>query len=432
MSRVFVSCSYRDRAVGAELGSMVRALGHEPSDDHDDTKGTAWWNEVVGRIEASDVFVAVASPAYADAHACRLAAKHAAATGLPVVRVDLDTRAIPDCHPVVAAAVGVPFAPEDPETVARLAYALDGTSFDDLYDDRYDDRYDDVYDDLYDDADEAAPADEPDAPPDLPELSGPHTPPPVPPVPLQPLGPDSSESRRNVIDAGAAAVTLLGAAGLLYVGLAVLGPSGPTSHEKPETGSPASSGPAAVGAPETGVPTAAVAALLAGVRSVDSPGLPASSCRAGADAVTCTNPAPNISNVVLTPYQTPTELYAAYTAAVQDRSGEPIAENTGNCSGTETEGEVGWNLDKGHTLDFSVSQQVHGGLDPASESAGRVFCTDSQKVMSLAWTQDPGLLVTVTGQPSDMVITWWSDVHLHLACAAQDVGSGCAPSGRAA
>ena len=67
MSRVFVSCSYRDRAVGAELGSMVRALGHEPDDDQDESQGTVWWNEVVGRIEASDVFVAVASPSYAEA-----------------------------------------------------------------------------------------------------------------------------------------------------------------------------------------------------------------------------------------------------------------------------------------------------------------------------------------------------------------------------
>ena len=46
--------------------------------------------------------------------------------------------------------------------------------------------------------------------------------------------------------------------------------------------------------------------------------------------------------------------------------------------------------------------------------------------MSLVWTQDPGLLVTVTGQPSELVVTWWSDVHLQLACASENVGSGCA------
>ena len=127
MSRVFVSCAYRDRAVGERLGSLVRSLGHDAADDHDEAQGTAWWNEVVTRIEASDVFVAVASPAYAEAHTCRLAAKHAAATGLPVVRVDLDRKVVADCHPAVAEAVGVPFAPEDPEAVARLAHALNGS-----------------------------------------------------------------------------------------------------------------------------------------------------------------------------------------------------------------------------------------------------------------------------------------------------------------
>ena len=105
-----------------------------------------------------------------------------------------------------------------------------------------------------------------------------------------------------------------------------------------------------------------------------------------------------------------------------------MPENTGNCSNWASEGEVGWNLDKGHTPDFSVAQQENGGLDPASESAGRVFCTDTQKVMNLVWTQDPGLLATVTGQPSELVVTWWSDVHLQLACASGEVGSGCAES----
>ncbi len=161
---------------------------------------------------------------------------------------------------------------------------------------------------------------------------------------------------------------------------------------------------------------------------MDSPRLPVSSCQAGADVVTCRNPAPNIGTVVLTPYESPAELYAAYTAEVESLSGEPIQENTGNCSNSASEGEVGWNLDKGHTLDFSSAEQESGGLDPASESAGRVFCTASQKVMNLVWTQDPGLLVTVTGQPSELVVTWWSDVHLQLACASSDVGTGCAES----
>jgi hypothetical protein len=166
--------------------------------------------------------------------------------------------------------------------------------------------------------------------------------------------------------------------------------------------------------------------VLAGVGAANSPRLPASSCQADTAAVTCTNPEPSIQTVVLTPFETPAALYAAYTAEVESLSGQPIVENSGNCSKAESEGEVGWNLDRAHTLDFSVAQQESGGLDPASESAGRVFCTDSQSVMHLVWTQDPGLLGTVTGQPSDRVVTWWGDVHLELACASGEVGTGCA------
>lgn len=403
MSRVFVSCSYRDRAVGAELGSMVRALGHEPDDDQDESQGTVWWNEVVGRIEASDVFVAVASPSYAEAASCRLAAKHAAATGLPVVRIDLDDKDVPGCHPVVAAAVGVPFAPEDPDAVDQLAYALTGS------------------------------------PPDVPQGStvaatqpaAPGRGPEGPSDPSDPPGPDPSFGGASGLEIALGAITLLSAAGLLYIGLTVLGsPDPPTkaTPEAPAVTASATTEPAPSEPPGTAVPTpdAAVATLLAGVEDVGSTRLPGTSCQAGADAVTCSNPAPNIRTVVLTPYQTPAELYAAYTAEVESLSGEPIQENTGNCSNSESEGEVGWNLDRAHTFDFSVAQQVSGGLDPASESAGRMFCTDSQKVMTLVWTQDPGLLVTVTGQPSELVVTWWSDLHLQLACAGGAEGKGCA------
>jgi hypothetical protein len=177
----------------------------------------------------------------------------------------------------------------------------------------------------------------------------------------------------------------------------------------------------------SGTPTAdaAVSGLLADVQDVDSSRLPASACQAGAEAVTCTNPAPNIRTVVLTPFETPAELYAAYTDEVESLSGGPMEENTGNCSRSESEGEIGWNLDEEHTIDFSLAEQEDGGLDPSTESAGRVFCTESQEVMNLVWTQDPGLLVTVTGQPSEMVVTWWSDLHLQLACAGGAVGSGC-------
>jgi TIR domain-containing protein len=401
VSRVFVSSAIHDHAVGDRVCGVLHSLGDEPVDDRDDSRGTAWWNEVVGRIEDCEVFVALVSPAYADAHACRLAVKHAAASGLPVVRLDLgDNPPTAGLHPAVMMARPVRFDPDDPGAPALLDQALNGALFPDQP--------------AASELEEASPASAAPAP----------APPPGPP-------PGSASLRRlSGPELGIALVMVLSALGLQYLLLNFLGGSEPSTTATPElpgVTAPANAGSAPSGepAPDPGV-ASTLAEVLARVELVGSPRLPASSCRAGADAVTCSDPAPNIRTVVLTPYQTPAELYAAYTAKVESLSGAPLAENTGNCSEWVSEGEVGWNLDKGHTLDFTVAEQQAGGLDGASESAGRVFCTDSQKVMSLVWTQDPGLLVTVTGQPSELVVTWWSDVHLQLACASENVGRGCA------
>ena len=132
MSRVFVSSAYRDRAVGERVSGVLHSLGDEPVDDRDDKRGTAWWNEVVGRIEECEVFVALVSPAYADAHACRLAVKHAAASGLPVVRLDIgDNPPTKGLHPIVMMARPVRFDPDDPGAPAVLDQALDGALFPD-------------------------------------------------------------------------------------------------------------------------------------------------------------------------------------------------------------------------------------------------------------------------------------------------------------
>jgi hypothetical protein len=166
-------------------------------------------------------------------------------------------------------------------------------------------------------------------------------------------------------------------------------------------------------------------AVLALVAAADSEGLPASSCAAGDDHVTCRDAAPNLQAVVLTPYSSSTALYAAYTDAVRAVSGDPAPENVGDCSGQVFEGETSWNLDLGHRTDISTDAEAAGGLDPASEAAGRIFCTESSDVIKLIWTQDPGLLVTATGQPANQTIGWWHQVHVDLACAAGGTGKGC-------
>ncbi|HRD63648.1 MAG TPA: toll/interleukin-1 receptor domain-containing protein, partial [Nocardioides sp.] len=113
MSRVFVSCAYRDRAIGAQVEAAVRELGHEAFDDLDDltrdeAAGRAWWDEIVARIESCQVYVALVSSAYAESQSCRLAAKHAEACSLRVVRLDLES-GVSGCHPVIERAVPVPF-----------------------------------------------------------------------------------------------------------------------------------------------------------------------------------------------------------------------------------------------------------------------------------------------------------------------------------
>jgi hypothetical protein len=165
--------------------------------------------------------------------------------------------------------------------------------------------------------------------------------------------------------------------------------------------------------------------LLTMLKAVGSDRLDASSCVAGDGQVTCRNPAPNIQMVVFTAYPTQEDLYTAYTDAVRQLSGDPVPENIGDCSGETFEGELTWNLDLGHGDDVSVEDESAGGLDPAGEAAGRLFCTEASDVVKLVWTQDPALLVTATGQPARLTIGWWHDLHLELACATGGSGTGC-------
>jgi hypothetical protein len=97
-------------------------------------------------------------------------------------------------------------------------------------------------------------------------------------------------------------------------------------------------------------------------------------------------------------------------------------ENAGDCTREQTEGELSWNMGGQHSREFVAVEQELGGLDPVSQAAGRVFCTASSDVMRLVWTQDPGLLITATGQPASMVVAWWDDLHLELACASSSRG----------
>ena len=183
--------------------------------------------------------------------------------------------------------------------------------------------------------------------------------------------------------------------------------------------------PPATASPEAPAPDPARAqAVLAAISAAGSLGLPPSSCRAGDRDVTCRNPAPHLRTVVLTSYPTRLALYDAYAAAVAGSSGEPVPENVGDCTRKEPNGEVAWNLGRGHRLDLTVAQHEQSGLDPVSEAAGRIYCSASGHGVTLVWTQDPGLVVVAVGKRAAQVVAWWQDVHLELACAARGSKAG--------
>jgi hypothetical protein len=404
-----VSCAYRDRAVGEQVIDLLRSLDDEAVADSGAARGTEWWEEVLGRIDKCEVFVALVSPAYADAHTCRLAAKRAAAIGMPVVRLELGEKTpASGLHPVVRTANRVRFDPDDPGAAAALDQALDEALFPQQ-----------PVASLRQEARPAPPPPEPGA---------------APPVEDDP-GDRRFRGARLALPVGLLLATLVALLGARWA-------SNMQGSGDDRTGTPHGSAPAvttaagAIDLPSTDQPSEPTASpaviedaqqLLATIADIDSDRLPASACTAGDGQVTCRDPAPNIGAVVLTPYSSTAALYDAYTVAVAALAGDPPPENVGDCSGDVYEGEITWNTDLGHGHDVLVEDQAAGGLDPASEAAGRLFCTESSDVVKLVWTQDPGLLVTATGQPARLTIGWWHDLHLELACTAGATGSGCAP-----
>jgi hypothetical protein len=167
--------------------------------------------------------------------------------------------------------------------------------------------------------------------------------------------------------------------------------------------------------------------LLDRIGLLDSPRLPVAACRAEAGTVVCTRPARHIWHVRFSSFPTRTRLYDAYLTAVASFAGGQVPENLGDCNRRSAEGEVAWTLGREHRRDVTLAQQRLGGLDPGFEAAGRVFCTASKRVVKVAWTEDPALLVTASGRIIPRVLGWWRLLHLELACASR--GSGVGPRG---
>jgi len=166
-------------------------------------------------------------------------------------------------------------------------------------------------------------------------------------------------------------------------------------------------------------PSALMAALTLANRSGGAKGLlPPSACKQqSATMVTCTAPAPGISQVTFRTYPSLTAVYAAYTTQVEGLNSGKFQANFQDCGLTQTFGEVSWNHQFQHPKTYSVAQLSSGKLTE-DQAAGRVFCTLTNGQESFVWTQNAGNLLAVAAGPvHEDVWNWWVDVHHNIGFA---------------
>lgn len=140
--------------------------------------------------------------------------------------------------------------------------------------------------------------------------------------------------------------------------------------------------------------------------------LPLSSCKAmSTTMVSCTQPHYAINAVVFQTFPSMPALYAAYEARVKALSGAPFRANFSDCSRTSTNGEIAWNHDFEHTRKYPMRMFTSGQITD-DKAAGRMYCTFSNDVLDLVWTQNDGrLLAELTGAPHFDAFQWWVGVH---------------------
>ena len=163
-------------------------------------------------------------------------------------------------------------------------------------------------------------------------------------------------------------------------------------------------------------PSALMNALTLANKSADAAGkLPPSTCKQqGSTMVTCTAPFIGITGAVFQTYPSLKALYAAYTAKVESLNSSQFKENFNDCGLEQTVGEVGWNHQFQHPKTYTVTQ-MSMGMVTDGQAAGRVFCTFTQGLEYMVWTQDDGhLMAYAAGPVHEDVWNWWVAVHHNI------------------
>jgi serine/threonine protein kinase len=157
------------------------------------------------------------------------------------------------------------------------------------------------------------------------------------------------------------------------------------------------------------------AVILANQTPLSKGKIPPSTCKQDTVTyVTCTAPALGISGVALQIYPSLSALYAAYQAKVASFNAGKFQQDFNDCGPLPTYGEVGWNHRFQHTRTYTVQQMVKGTVTD-DQAAGRVFCTYTQGLEDMVWTENDGrMLGYVAGQVHTDVWNWWVAVHHDL------------------
>jgi hypothetical protein len=157
--------------------------------------------------------------------------------------------------------------------------------------------------------------------------------------------------------------------------------------------------------------------LIAADQSAYAKGLlPPSSCQGmSATMVVCKQPHYAVDEVTFNTYSSLKSLYAAYEARAAQLAQAPFRPNSGNCTENDVNGEIGWNHDFKHPSMYPISMFTSGTITD-DKAAGRMFCTFTNGLLYLLWTQDDGrLLGELAGAPHLDAYLWWHNVHHVIA-----------------
>jgi serine/threonine-protein kinase len=143
--------------------------------------------------------------------------------------------------------------------------------------------------------------------------------------------------------------------------------------------------------------------------------IPPRTCKVkGESQVTCTDPAFGVSQAVFRTYPSLTALYNAYTAEVKEANGGRYQANVNDCREHETSGEVTWNHDYQHLLNYSLADVESGKLGD-EQAAGRLFCTLTNGQYMMIWTQNDGrMLAYLHSGFHANAYEWWYPVHHNI------------------